>query len=89
MKIDKDLAALVVLLFSYCSEFTSEEERPALRKMLQIFEQYGIKDEDNPLSLIGFNENNTLMEFVEYWDRAIGRIQLAIEEYEALERENY
>ena len=82
MNIDKDLALLLSLASTFVMEDTEDEE--ALDKLKRLFEKIGINTDTFERSDV-----NTEKEFVNWIENAVSRIQLCIEEYEALERENY
>lgn len=82
MKIDKDLALLFILSTAFALENTENEV--AMQKAKSLLVKYGINIEDEPES-IGLSEEK----YIDYIEQVIDRIQLAIEEYEALEREDY
>lgn len=81
MNIDKDLALLLSLASTFVMEDTEDEE--ALDKLKRLFEKIGINTDTFERSDV-----NTEKEFVNWIENAVNRIQLCIEEYEALERGN-
>lgn len=81
MKIDKDLALLFILSTAFALENTENEV--AMQKAKNLLVKYDIDMEDEPAA-VGLSEE----EYIDYIEQVIDRIQLAIEEYEALERED-
>lgn len=86
MKLDKDLAALLVLALNIITEDDTVDFESSI-KLSDLLEKYELTDENTPLNLFGFTETVPLHDILYHIETATDRIQNCIEEYNALERE--
>jgi cob(I)alamin adenosyltransferase len=81
MKIDNDLALLLILSAAFVMEGTDDEE--AMNKLKDNFIKLGID-----LDTFEQSEIKTESAFVDWLEKTADKFQVAIEEYNALERED-